>query len=166
MRHRWTKLSLLAAGALVVPASLGVMALPGAASATVPAGSASCSGILLKVVGTKATLTLKPCTDTANTGGSGTILATTLIGKGAQTVKITWANGGTTTTSLTVTKGETDADLAGKSCAVGDTEYEAKGTVKSDTGKAKSIKVGGKVSGEICAKGAAISLEPGTTFIV
>ena len=56
VRHRWTRLSLLAAGALMVPASMGVMAFSGEASAAVPAGSASCAGISLVISGTTATV--------------------------------------------------------------------------------------------------------------
>ena len=151
----------------MVPASLGVMAFPGLASAVTP-GPATCSAISLKVVKTSATLNLSKCTDTANTGGAGTIKATTLVGKGAQTVVITWASGGTTTTSLTVFKGEKDKDATGKACstAKGHSEYEATGTVKSDTGKGSSIKVGGKVSAELCAVGVTVTLEPGTVFTV
>ena len=159
MRHRWTKLSMLVAGAIMVPASLGVMALPGSASATTPAGSTTCSGISLKVSGSKATLSLTKCGDTANTGGAGTINASTLIGKGAQKVVITWSNKGTTTTSLTVTKG-------GAGCSAGWTKYSALGTVKSDTGKATSLKVGNKVSTYLCAKGTTITFMKGSVFTV
>jgi len=152
----------------MVPASMGVMAFSGEASAAVPVGSASCAGISLKVTSTTATVHFTKCTDLANTGGSGTINAAALAKTGPQTVKITWANGGTTTTVLTVTTTESDTDPAGKSCPTGTTEYEAKGTVKSDTLKAKSLKVGAKVSGEICVNPTtlATSFEPGTTFIV
>ncbi len=159
MRHRWTKLSLLAAGALMVPASFGVIAFPGGASATTKAGSATCAGVAVRVSGSSALLSLSKCTDTANTGGSGHINASTLVGTGAETVVITWATGGTTTTTLTVVKG-------GTLCPAGSTEYVASGTVKSDTGKAKSIKVGGKVSAELCGKGITVSFVKGTVFTV
>ena len=135
------------------------MALPGGASATTPAGSATCSKVSLKVSGTAANLSLTGCTDTANTGGSGTIKATTLLSTKPETVVISWASKGTTTTVLTIKKG-------GKLCPSADTEYSATGTVKSDTGKAKSIKVKGTVSTQLCAKGTAVSLAPKTLFKV
>ncbi len=159
MKHRWTKLSMLVAGALVVPASLGVVAFPGAASATT-APSATCSGISLKVSKSSALLDLTKCTDTANTGGSGTIVATALVPKSAQKVVFTWANKGTTTTTMTVKE-------SGTSCAKGSKEYVATGTVKSDTGKATSIKVGGAVKAEICVTASyATSFVKGTDFSI
>jgi hypothetical protein len=159
MNHRWTKFGTLVAGALVVPAALGAMAFPGVASATTPAGSTTCSGIALKVSGTKATVSFTKCGDTANTGGSGTINATTLAKKGPQPVVITWASKGTTTTTLTVTKG-------GSGCTSGWTKYSALGTVKSDTGKATSIKVGNKVSVYLCTKGTTVQFMKGSVFTV
>jgi len=164
MRHRWTKLSLLVAGALMVPATLGVAALPGVASAAT--GSAKCSAASLTISSTSATVNLSGCNDTANTGGSGTLNAAAILPAGPTKVKIKWANGGTTKMSLTVTMGEgTDTDVT--DCNVGDTEYEAVGKVLSDTGAATSIAVGGKVSAEICVTpSTTIYLEPGTKFKV
>jgi hypothetical protein len=151
---------MLVAGALMVPASLAMTAFPGTASASVPVGSTTCNGIALKVVGKSATLSLSKCGDTANTDGAGTINASTLIGKGAQKVVITWANKGTTTTSLTVTHSGQG------SCTTGYTEYVAKGSVKSDTGKATSLKVGNAVTAYLCAKGTTIAFVKGTAFTV
>jgi hypothetical protein len=164
MRHRWTKLSLLVAGALMVPATLGVAALPGVASAATV--TAKCSAASLTIVGTSATVNLSGCNDTANTGGSGKLNAAAILPSGPTTVKIKWANLGTTKVSLTVTQGEgTDTDVT--DCTVGDTEYEAVGKVLSDTGKAVGITVGGKVSAEICVTPSfSIYLEPGTKFKV
>jgi hypothetical protein len=165
MRHRWTRLALLAAtGALAVPASLGVVALPGVASAAVPAGSAECTGIALSVTKTTANVTLSKCGDTANTGGKGTIQAAALAKKGPQTVKITWANKGTTTTTMTVVENT----KPGTKCVKGDDLYTATGSVKSDTGAAKSLKVGNKVSASICInpKTYALNYVKGTGFVV
>jgi hypothetical protein len=160
MRHRWTKIGLLAAGALMIPASLGVAAFPGAASAATPAGSATCAGISLKISGGKALLTLTKCGDTANTGGSGSINAADLVPKGAQKIVFTWASKGTTTATMTVKQ-------SGTKCAKGSTEYMATGKVDSDTGKASSIKVGNAVSADICStKTHAISFVKGTVFTV
>jgi len=151
---------MLVAGALVVPASLGAVAFPGTASATVPAGSTTCSGITLKVSGKSALLDLSKCGDTANTGGAGSINATALVPKGAQKVTITWSSKGTTVVTMTVTKG-------GTACAKGSTEYVATGKVDSDTGKATSLKVGAAVSAKICTtKTYATSFVKGTVFTV
>lgn len=49
------KSSPLVAGALVVPASFGVIGSPSNTSARVPIGSAACSGTSLEVVGRSAT---------------------------------------------------------------------------------------------------------------
>ncbi len=134
---------MLVAGALLVPASLGVMAFPGAASAATPAGSTTCSGISLKVSGGKALLNLTKCGDITNTGGAGSINATALVPKSAQKVVFTWKAKGTTTATMTVKQ-------SGTACAKGSKEYLATGKVDSDTGKATSIKVGGAVKAEIC----------------
>ncbi|MGD0391144.1 MAG: hypothetical protein ABSC41_00720 [Acidimicrobiales bacterium] len=153
-------MSMLVAGALLVPASLGVMAFPGAASAATPAGSTTCTGISLKISGGKALLTLTKCGDTANTGGSGSLNAADLVPKGAQKVVFNWASKGTTSATMTVKVG-------GTKCAKGSTEYVASGKVTKDTGKASSIKVGNTVSAEICSTTAhVISFVKGTAFTI
>jgi len=143
---------LLAVVALAVPISVGTLAFAGPAFA---AGTATCSKLSGSVSSNKATFS--KCTDTANTGGSGSVSVTTL---GSGSGPITWASGhGTTTISITFTQ-------SGTSCP-GATEYKIAGTVKSDTGKAKSIKVGGKVSADVCLSGAgSFSLVTGTKFSV
>jgi len=143
---------LLTAIALAVPISLATLAFAGPAFAD---GTATCSKLSGSVSSNKASLS--GCTDTANTGGSGTVSVTTLeSGKGP----ITWASShGTTTISITFTQSGTSCPSA--------TEYKIAGKVTADTGKAKSIKVGGKVSADVClSKTDTFSLVKGTKFAV
>ncbi len=155
MRHSWTKVSLLAASALVVPASLGVVALPGVASATVPSGSAACTAATL-VVTTSAKLTLQDCTDTGvkATGSTGTLNAAAIApGSTPVTTKITWASKGTTTVKMTVK--ESTVKSGQGSCTTGFLDFVAtgtvtkstKGTVAPNTG---ALKVNAKVSASLC----------------
>ena len=123
-----------------------VLAFTGPASATV-------TGIKCKVLtGNIATnVTLKRC-KVGNTGGASKAMPATALASGG-TIK--WVNGKTTTVKLTVTQG------SAANCAVGDSEYDAKGKVTADT--TGSVKIGGAVSAHVCvAPSGAISLVPGT----
>ena len=144
----------------MVPASLGVVAFPGAASAATPTGSTTCGGISLKISGGKALLTLTKCGDTDEHGRLGFLNAADLVPKGAQKVVFDWANKGTTSATMTVKVG-------GTKCAKGSTEYVATGKVTKDTGKASSLKVGNAVGAEICSTAThAISFVKGTVFTI
>jgi len=139
-----------------VPASLTAWAAAGVASAAAPA---TCAGLTANLVGVG---TLSKCTDPANTGGSGKLVAN--IAK--KTGVVTWNKTGTSTFSLayvTVTKDEKEA----KSCAKGTTEILFAGTVTGGTGNAvKSIPKGQKVTAEVCVSKANVTLEPGTVITV
>jgi len=143
---------LLTAIALAVPVSLATLAFAGPALA---AGTATCSKLSGSVSSNKASLS--GCTDTANTGGAGTVTVTTLeSGKGP----ITWATShGTTTISIKFTQSGTSCPSA--------TEYKISGKVTADTGKAKSIKVGGAVTADVCLSSTgSFSLVKNTKFAV
>lgn len=143
---------LLTAIAVAVPISLASLAFAGPAFA---AGTATCSKLSGSVSSNNASLS--GCTDTANTGGSGTVTVSTLeSGKGP----ITWASShGTTTISIKFTQ-------SGTSCP-GATEYKITGKVTADTGKATSIKVGSKVSADVClSSSGSFSLVKKTKFDV
>ena len=72
------------------------------------------------------------------TGGSGTWDYNT----------ITWANGKTTSTSVTVTPVTGSDEREKKSCPSGEQEYILSGTVTADT--TGRIPVGGPIDGEAC----------------
>jgi hypothetical protein len=140
--------------ALVVPASLTAWAAAGVASAAAPA---TCAGLTSNLTGVGS---LSKCTDPANTGGSGKIVAN--IGK--KTAVVTWNKTGTSTFSLayvSVTKDEKEA----KGCAKGTTEILFAGAVSGGTGSAvKSIPKGQKVTSEVCVGKTSVTLEPGTVI--
>ncbi len=146
---------LLAVAALTIPASAVTMAMSSPAWA---GGGTSCSSLSGNVSGGSGSL--GGCTDTANTGGSGTFpIAAFTSGSGT----ITWATGGTTNVSVTakaVTKDEKDPH---GTCAAGDTEFAVKGKITGSTGLGSSVK--GKIKGEVCLDSSGnLSVEPGTVL--
>ena len=140
--------------ALVVPASLTAWAAPGVASAAAPA---MCAGLTANLTGVGS---LSKCTDSANTGGSGKLVAN--LAK--KTAVVTWNKTGTSTFSLvyvTVTKDEKEI----KGCAKGTTEILFSGSVTGGTGAAiKSIPKGQKVTAEVCVSKTNVTLEPGAVI--
>jgi hypothetical protein len=76
---------------------------------------------------------------------------------------ITWANGKTTTVTLSISTTETDATEV-KVCPAGTTEYEETGFVTADT--TGSAPVGRAAKGEVCISDASANtrLELGTAF--
>ncbi|HXQ62310.1 MAG TPA: hypothetical protein VN796_08245 [Acidimicrobiales bacterium] len=146
---------LLAVAVLTIPASAVTLGLSGTAWA---GGGTSCSTLTGNVTGTSGSLS--GCTDTANTGGSGTFpISAFTSGSGT----ITWATGGTTTVTVTATVPKKDEKDPHGSCAAGDTEFNVKGKVTGSTGVGSSVK--GKIKGEVCLDASGnLSIEPGTVL--
>ena len=138
---------MVAAGSL---GSIGFMAT-GVAGASSP--SVTCTTGKITITGSG---TISGCSDTANTGGKGTIKATISPKKGT----ITWATGfGTTTFSYTYTI------PTNTKCAKGDKEIVEVATVTGGTGKAiKSIPKNQKATTTICEKGSTVTLAPGQKY--
>jgi hypothetical protein len=153
MRHL-RALRVFTALALVVPASATAWVVAGPASAAVPA---KCSVLKATLKGTG---TVSKCTDPANTGGSGKLVANIAL----KTGKVTWNKTGTSTFSLAYTTVKKDEKEA-KACPKGTTEILFSGKVTGGTGKAiKSIPKGQKVSAEVCVSKTTVTLEPGTVI--
>jgi hypothetical protein len=142
--------------AVAVPASLAAWAVSGAGAASAPA---TCAVLNATLTGTGS---VSKCTDPANTGGSGKIVAN--VAK--KTGKVTWNKTGTSTFSLTYSTVKTD-EKETKSCPKGTTEILFNGKVTGGTGAAiKSIPKGQAVTAEVCVSKTAVTLEPGTVIRV
>ncbi len=139
-RIRVTKALLVPA--MVIPISVGTLAFATTASASAPAKSfpVKCTSASGSLGGTGM---ISGCSDTANTGGSGSFPTT-----GAQPVVFTWATGKTTTATTS------DSVVSPDACAAGDTEYKISGTVTADT--TGSIPVGSGVKGKVCVSAVTI----------
>lgn len=143
---------LLVPAALLVPASIATVAFSSVSSAASPA-----TGTVVKcttLTGTiEATGTISGCSDSANTGGSGTFPTT-----GASPATVKWASGGSTKATFNYAGGS-------GACPSGQTQEDITGTVKSNKGAAKSIKIG-PIKGTVCLNGTSLSLAPGTKFVI
>ncbi len=151
--HRSLSIRLLAAAAMIAPASLAAVALAGPASATTYA--ASCSTLNANLTGAG---TVTGCAPAGATGGSGA-LATPKAGTGV----ITWNGTGTTTTTYT------DKAVKKSKCAKGLLEYTETGKVTAGTGAAvTTIKVGSATAATVCVntKAKTVVLLKGTKFDV
>jgi hypothetical protein len=146
---------------LSLVAAVGSMIVGGVPT---PASAAGVGTVCTTVGGGDPELDLRGCSDIANTGGSGS--ASPWQAQGVPAV-VHWANGKSTTLSLTVTPVTKDErERAKHQCRSSFPMQEEviSGTVTADT--TGSIKIGGGVKAEICFNIAfqSISLEPGTTF--
>jgi hypothetical protein len=129
-------------------AALTLCAVPlaGAASAAPAKTGIKCGTLTGNIA---STVTLSKCK--GNTGKSSKPIPATELASGGT---ITWANGQTTTVTLSVKQ-------AGTACPAGSTEYQATGKVTKDT--TGSAAVGSKAKALACASATgAISLVPGT----
>jgi hypothetical protein len=139
---------------LMATAPLGAVAT----ISTVSASPASASFIGIKcqsLLGTLTTsVTFFVCM--GNTGGSSKPFSPTLLATGGT---ITWANGDTTTVSVTVSSG-------GKAggCPNSETEFTSKGMSSADT--TGSAPVGGKVKIQWCLSEQTITIAQGTAVKV
>jgi hypothetical protein len=137
-------LSVVALMALPIAAvSVGWTGVAGASTrvATATTGVA-CSKISGGIGGT--TGKLSGCSDSANTGGSGTFPIAALTGGSGS---ITWHG----TVGTTALSGVTATATTTNKCPTGDTEYEVSGKVSGGTGKSlKSIKKGWTLQAFVC----------------
>jgi hypothetical protein len=147
-----------AAKALLIPvmvasASVGTLAFASASGAAVKPATSSvkCTALSGTVGGTGS---LTGCTDTANTGGSGSFP----LVPGSNSV--TWAAGGTNTFSYTF------KTVTPNACPKKNEEIAVAGTVTGSTGSGSSIPNGDKVKGDLCVnkKTDVVELLPGTKF--
>jgi hypothetical protein len=123
---------------MVLPLGAATVGFVGTAAA---ATGVSCTKLTGKATGSKGTVS--GCTDTANTGGSGTFNPSSLLSGG----KITWAKKVGTTTIDNVNP----VTVTPNKCPKGDTEYEITADIESSTGKtAKSIKDGWTLQVYVC----------------
>ncbi|MFZ0665802.1 MAG: hypothetical protein WAM97_08595 [Acidimicrobiales bacterium] len=148
---------LLVGAFMVLPVSaMGVVAAAGTAFAAKPAGtSVKCKNITGTITGN---VSVTKCNDKANTGGSGSAPASSLIsGSG----KITWNGTGTTKLDNVV------PTQAGTACPSGSTEYMVTGDVKGGTGAAKtSIPKGWTFTVNVCVDGSGnITMAPGSELL-
>src|ERR1700728_2901704 len=118
--------------AVTMPILAVTFCFAGPAAAATPDTGTICSTLS----GTTTSAALSGCSDTANTGGSGTLPFKTKS-------KIKWANGKTTTLNPF-----NATPVSGTLCPAGSDEFRVVGTVSKDT--TGSIQVGGKASGLVC----------------
>jgi hypothetical protein len=146
----------------VAAASMSLLAVPlaGTASAVAPPGA--CKKLATKTVASKLTANLSTCTPAAATGGSGSGAFTTSSGSsGTINITITWAAGHGTTKG-TIKFGPNKAGI-GK-CPKGTTRDTITGKVTGGTGTAfKTIKTGQAINGSVCL-GTTDTLETGTSL--
>jgi hypothetical protein len=145
-----------AIAAMLAVTSLGSVALAsGVASASAP--KVTCTSFSTNFSGTG---TVSGCTDTANTGGKGSLVTTASTGKGT----ITWAKKlGTTRSTAKDTVVTPDTKCNPKS----DTEVKITDTVTGGTGKASNvIKTGQSGTFYVCANSTTkkVTLAPGQKF--
>ena len=140
----------LGAAAVIGATTLGALSSVGTASA---AGSKITCTTLTGSITT--TITLSGCS--GNTGGASTALPSSVLATGGT---ITWVNGKTTAVAITLGHTETDPGET-RSCPVGTSEFESRGTVTADT--TGSAPVGGVARSEECYNGV-LSFEPGTAL--
>jgi hypothetical protein len=144
---------LLVPAALMIPASAATLALSTNVASATTTKAVKCTTLSGQAL---ATGSLTGCSDSANTGSSGTF-PTQPSSSGKATIK--WASGGKTTATFNYTS-------AGSACPSGDTEEVITGTVTKNTGAAKSIKIG-PIKGDVCVSSTlALSLAPGTKFTI
>jgi hypothetical protein len=156
------KLSVRARALVVGVASASLLVIPLALPSAAATG-ASCKKASETTKAGVTTFLVSSCTPLAVTGGSGKGPVTgTKPGQTAGTVnvKVTWVQKkGTTSAKIKFSK-----NPAGRGkCPVASTRLKITGSVTGGTGVAvKTIKVGQAVTGSVCLKGTAISLESGT----
>ncbi len=144
-----------AIAAMLAVSSLGSVALvSGVAGASAPTVTCTTGTITITGGGT-----LKGCSDTANTGGSGTIKAVLK----SMTGTITWKGTGTTTFKYTDKIITPDTKCTPKT----DKEIVETATVTGGTGKAvTSIKKGQVATDYICEVGTKVTLAPGQKYSI
>jgi hypothetical protein len=139
---------------MVAAGSLGSIALvSGTAGASAP--TVTCTKGTISATGSG---TITGCSDKANTGGSGKIVATLKTKTGV----ITWNKTGTTKFKYTY------ADVKNTACSPktkGSLEVKETATVTGGTGKAAaSIKKGQVATTTICVIGGKVGLAPGSKY--
>ncbi len=147
---------------VVAAASASLLAMPLALPASAVTQPGTCKKLTTKSgSGGNVTATVSQCSPVAATGGQGSGVFKAGQTSGTLNATITWAQKkGTTKATLKLTPQSTP----GK-CPAGSARIKVTGKVTGGTGTAaKTFKAGQPVTGSVCVKGTAGSLEPGTTL--